>query len=64
MADCFLDREARHSGEEQPNLKYKMMSSKMTSSVQEQNLGITICFCANLTSVLNRVQKNELYLGI
>ena len=53
-----------HSGEEDPNFKYKMMSSKLTSTVQEQNLGITIRFCENLTSVLNRVQKNKLYAEI
>lgn len=53
-----------HSGEEHPNFKYKIMSSKLTSTLQEQNLGITMCFCENLTSVLNRVQKNKLYAGI
>lgn len=53
-----------HSGEEHPNFKYKTMSSKLTSTVQAQNLGMTMCFCENLTSVHNRVQKNKLYAEI
>jgi len=40
------------------------MSSKMTSTVQEQNLGITMHFCENLSSVLNKAQKNKLYAEI
>lgn len=52
------------SGEEHPNFKYKMMSSKLTSTVQEENLGITVHFGENLTSVLNRLQKNKLYAEI
>lgn len=40
------------------------MSSKLTSTVQEQNLGIKICFYESLTSVLNGVQKNKVHAEI
>lgn len=53
-----------HSEEKHPDFKLKIINSKLTSTIHEENLELRKSFSENLTSGLNRVHKNKPYAEV